>query len=418
MTTSVEQRRDASATAHSMRSEQVSARRPLLVYVNIPFCNAKCHFCCWVAEVPRADLRLTPADSSRSRYIEAVTEQIKAHSPLLRRAGYQPRLMYWGGGTASILTGDEMRRIFEPLQAELDLSQVVEATLEGSPESLDLDKCRLTRSLGFNRVSIGVQTFDDARLRKIGRVHSASQAATAVEAAAAAGFDNINIDLIVGFPGQPHAEIKDNVRIALSLPVNHVSVYVYHVTPGTVMSRQIERGLPATDPVEQVEQYCLVRDMLAAAGFAEYAAGYMGSPPCQAEMAYYALTMDWIGFGSGAGSLLGQRHIANARDGLHRYNQDPTVFDVNIPASTEAVVLKGVFQALGTHEGVRANRLERRLGIPLAEARELPLVKAYLENVQRYGQLISDEVGIRLRREDLVRAWYLSRPGSSQGAQD
>jgi oxygen-independent coproporphyrinogen-3 oxidase len=390
----------------------------LLVYVNIPFCKAKCHFCYWVAEVPREDLRLTPADSGRSRYIEAVTEQIKAQSPVLRRAGYQPRLMYWGGGTASILTGDEIRRISESLQAELDLSGVVEATLESSPETLDLDKCRLARSLGFNRVSIGVQTFDDARLRKIGRIHSASQAAAAVETAAAAGFDNINIDLIVGFPGQPRAEIENNVRVALSLPVNHFSIYVYYDSAGTVMSRQIERGLPVTDPVEQVEQYCLARDMLEAAGFPEYGAGYLGSPPGQADQAYYSLAMDWIGFGSGAGSLLGQRLITNTRGNLHRYNQDPTVVDVNAPASTEALVLKAVYEALGTYDGVRADLLQRGLGISLAEARELPRVKAYLENVQRHAELISDEAGIRIRREELVPAWYLTRPATYQGAQN
>lgn len=415
--TAVNLQQDAPTAAEPAREQARNDRGSLLLYVNVPFCNAKCHFCYWVAEVPRAELRLTPAESSRSRYIDAVTEQITAQAPALGRAGYQPRLMYWGGGTASILTATEMRRIHDALAGQFDLSEISEATLEASPESLTPDKCRLARDLGFNRVSIGVQTFDDDRLRRIGRVHSADEARASVRAAAAAGFDNINIDLIVGFPGQPRAEIEHNVRAALSLPVNHFSVYVYQAVPGTVMSHQMDRSAGRMEPAEQLEQYFLVRDMLTAAGFPEYGAGYLGAPPCQADMAYYSLTMDWIGFGSGAGSLLGQRHITYTRGALQRYNEHPATFDEVIPASAEPVVFKSIFQALGTFDGARADLFQRRLGISLAEARELPLVKAYLERVRQYGELIEDERGIRLRREDLVRAWMLSRPGTSVRAE-
>ncbi|MDQ3274146.1 MAG: radical SAM protein [Actinomycetota bacterium] len=141
-------------------------QRPLLVYLNVPFCNSKCHFCDWVAQVPVRDLRLTPVSSGRVRYLRAVGEQIHALAPRLRDAGYRPRIVYWGGGTASILTVAEIEALFGALSTAVDLSDVVEATIEGSPESLDLEKLRLLRRLGFNRISIGVQSLDNERLHR------------------------------------------------------------------------------------------------------------------------------------------------------------------------------------------------------------------------------------------------------------
>ncbi len=154
--------------------------KPLLVYVNVPFCNSKCHFCDWVAEVPVADLRLRPETPARRRYMEALVAQIVAQAPMLKSRGHQPVIMYWGGGTASILTPAEMTAVLTALGEHLDLSGLGEVTIEGSPESMTLEKLTLLRSFGFNRVSLGVQSFDPARLRQIGRVHDGEQAKEAV----------------------------------------------------------------------------------------------------------------------------------------------------------------------------------------------------------------------------------------------
>jgi oxygen-independent coproporphyrinogen-3 oxidase len=376
---------------------------PLLVYVNVPFCNSKCHFCDWVVKVPVGDLRLTAKSQPRINYLDAIGTQVIAHAPGLCDDGYRPSIMYWGGGTASILEHEEIERLHAVLAQNLDLSGLAEATIEGSPESLDPAKLRLFRDVGFNRVSIGVQAFEDRRLRQIGRSHSAEQALASVEAAHAAGFDNINIDLIVGFPDQELDEVERTLRRAVTLPVNHFSVYPYRASPGTVLRKQINRGQRELNMRRQLRAYRLASDILEDKGHREYAMSYFGSPRCQSDDAYYRLTMDWIGFGSGANSLLRKRYLSNKQGLLHRFNAAPTEFDVDVPAASTWLTMYLLAQALTTTEGIDAANFEARTGVPLRTACEDPEVYAYLEKMSRYGELIVDGTGIRVRREDLTR---------------
>ncbi|GAA3861979.1 radical SAM family heme chaperone HemW [Saccharothrix violaceirubra] len=379
--------------------------KPLLVYANVPFCNSKCHFCDWVVQVPTRELRLTPETPGRTRYLDAVAEQVAAHAPGLRADGYEPRIVYWGGGTASILDIDEIRRLHGAITAELDLSGVVEATIEGSPESLSRAKLDVLRSLGFNRISIGVQSFADDRLRMIGRSHSADEAVRAVGEAAEAGFDNINIDLIVGFPDEDLAEVEDTVRRALTLPVNHFSVYPYRASPGTVLRKQVDRGNTSLNVERQLRAYRLAADLLTGAGHPEYAMSYFGGPHCLSDEAYYQLKMDWIGFGAGANSLVRQRYLATTKGRLARFNDNPTAFDVDVPAGSDNLVKHFLAQALTTREGVDARLFQERTGVSLRRACERPDVHAYLERMAKYGDLVVDGTGIRLTPETMARTY-------------
>lgn len=381
------------------------AEQPLLIYVNVPFCNSKCHFCDWVTEVPLGDLRLKPESSPRQRYIAALVRQIETHAPTLTGFGYRPEIMYWGGGTASILTVREIESVVGALSSRFDLGGLTEATIEGSPESIDPDKLRLFRAAGFNRISIGVQAFDDDRLRRIGRVHSAQQAVRSIEMAVAADFDNINIDLIVGFPGQGVDEVSRMIQRAVTLPVNHLSVYPYRPTDGTVMRKQVRRGSSQIDVDEQRRSYVHARDLLAVHGFDEYATAYFGGPRCESDEVYYKLTMDWIGFGSGANSLIGTRFLLNDRGALHRFTAAPDRFDSDIPASSPHLTLHFLAQALTTVDGMDARVFQRRTGRSLRAACEEPAAQRMLEQVNRRGELIIDSNGIRLRREDMASAY-------------
>jgi coproporphyrinogen III oxidase-like Fe-S oxidoreductase len=379
--------------------------RPLLVYLNIPFCNSKCHFCDWVAKVPVRDLRLTAETPQRRGYVESLQAQIDGHAEPLSEAGYRPRIMYWGGGTASILTLDEIQAIHGQLTRRMNLSGLHEATIEGSPESLDPKKLELLRSLGFNRISIGVQAFSDDRLRTIGRSHSADQAVEAVLDAAAAGFDNINIDLIVGFPDQPVEEVTRTVARAVQLPVNHFSVYPYRASPGTVLRKQVGRGQRNLDMLRQLACYEEAASVLLDAGHAQYAMSYFGTPRCQSDEAYYRLTMDWIGFGSGANSLLGGRYLNNDQGGLSRFTADPLAFDRDVPAASTPMAMYFLAQALTTTEGVGARLFEERTGASLRQTCEVSEVNAYLERMNEYGGLEVDAEGIRVRPENLARTF-------------
>jgi cytochrome P450/coproporphyrinogen III oxidase-like Fe-S oxidoreductase len=382
-----------------------SLARPVLLYVNIPFCNSKCHFCDWVTEIPVRDLRMTSQASGRLRYLHALQTQVRSQAPALVAAGYHPEIMYWGGGTASILEPGEIETIYGAIAAEIDLDGIAEATIEGSPDSMDIAKLRLLRQLGFNRISIGVQSFEDHRLHKIGRAHSAAQAVKSIEAARAAGFDNVNLDLIVGFPDESLDEVARTARRAAALPVNHFSVYPYRASPGTVMRKQLNRTDRRSDLGHQLDAYRLTSDVLEHHGFAEYAMSYFGGPRCQSDEAYYRLLMDWAGFGSGANSLLGHRFLANKRGQLHRYNARPTEFDVDVPASSPPATLYFLSQALTTIEGMDARLFQERTGVSLRSACGCPEVMSYLESMSEHGRLIIDRNGIRLHREDIAQTY-------------
>jgi coproporphyrinogen III oxidase-like Fe-S oxidoreductase len=227
-------------------SEAGTAKRPLLLYVNTPFCNSKCHFCDWVVKVPIGDLRLGPESEGRRDHLAALKMQIAEQAPALVER-YRPELMYWGGGTASILSPAEIETLYGALADAFPMAGIVESTIESSPESLTGDKLRLLREIGFNRISIGVQSFQDDRLRMIGRAHSADMAERSIDLARQAGFDNINIDLIVGFPDQSLDEVEQMMRHAAQLPVNHYSIYAYRASEGTVLRRRLDRNNRKTD---------------------------------------------------------------------------------------------------------------------------------------------------------------------------
>jgi oxygen-independent coproporphyrinogen-3 oxidase len=376
----------------------------LLIYVNIPFCNSKCHFCDWVVQVPVGDLRLGPESEGRRGHLGALQTQIAAHAPALAER-YRPEIIYWGGGTASILSPAEIETLHGALAAALPLADVAEATIESSPESLTLGKLKLLRELGFNRISIGVQSFDDARLRMIGRVHSAATAESSIDLAHRAGFDNVNIDLIVGFPDQELAEVEAMIKRAVSLPVNHYSIYSYRASQGTVLRRRLDRANARTDLRKQLDEYRLAATILTDHGFPEYTFAYFGAPICLADLSYYQMKLDWIGFGSGAFSVIGGRTKGFAGGKLHRYIANPTEFDFDVPLSGQSQAVNLIGFALTTPAGVDAEVFRERTGTSLWTALEYPEVKEYVDQLCRYGRLITDQAGVRFGREDIAKVF-------------
>jgi len=385
-------------------SEAGTAKRPLLLYVNTPFCNSKCHFCDWVVKVPIGDLRLGPESEGRRSHLDALKVQIAEQAPALVER-YRPELMYWGGGTASILDPAEIETLYGALSDAFPMSGIVESTIESSPESLTLDKLQLLRQIGFNRISIGVQSFQDDRLRMIGRAHSASMAESSIELARQAGFDNINIDLIVGFPDQGLDEVEQMIRHAAELPVNHYSIYAYRASEGTVLRRRLDRANAKTDLANQLKAYQLASDILTEHGFPEYTFAYFGNPICQADLAYYQMKLDWIGFGSGAFSVLDGRMKGFRAGKLRDYIAAPTEFDYDLPLASGAQAGSLINFALTTPEGVDAEVFRQRTGITLDEALQLPEVTASLDQLCQYGELIRDSAGIRFAREDIAKVY-------------
>ena len=153
--------------------------QPLELYVNVPFCASKCHFCDWVTDIP-VD-RLRGDQTARSPYVAAVREQIRYYGPLLTRLGYQPHCMYWGGGTPTRLEPEEMRAIHEALEESFDLAGLVQWSMETTPNDLTAERLDTMRELGVNRVSVGCAVAGSGAAAPAGRAHNRDQALAAID---------------------------------------------------------------------------------------------------------------------------------------------------------------------------------------------------------------------------------------------
>ncbi len=390
----------------------------LLVYVHIPFCRSKCHFCDWVTEIPTSELLLTETDPPRRRYIDALCHELTERGARLTDAGYRPRILYWGGGTASILSLDEIARVGAALHSAFPGlgDELLESTIECSPETLEPEKLAAFRDIGFRRLSSGVQSFDDKRLRTLGRSHDARQARTIVQQARDAGFEDISIDLICGFPGQPSAETREAVRVALDLPLTHVALYPYRPAHGTVMRRQLGRGNRHIDRDEQKRGYAEGAELLTGAGFDEYAMSHFGTGGllCHSDLAYFQLRCDWAGFGSGATSVLGGRYLAHARGRLLDYNRDPLAFEEEYDLGSAAIAPRMLYQSLTTYEGARRDWWEQRTGQSFGDVMGRRACRSLLEFFDSVTTVTHDGHGIRLSPGDIADAFielqYLNAP--------
>lgn len=366
-----------------------SDERSLLLYLHVPFCSSKCTFCNWVSEIPVPQLRA--AAPVRRDYTSAVCEQIRAVGPPLNALQYEPVHIYWGGGTPSMLSGDEIQEIVETLDQTFDLSRLQEHTIETSPETLTAEKLTAMRASGINRVSMGVQSFDDQELRRAARAHSSATALRAVDLIREAGFDNLNLDLIVGFPYQTLDMLKRTLEITMRLAPEHVTVYVYRAEPNTVMAKQIQEGhRSAPTLTDNLAAYECASSALAEAGYFEYTVGYFIKTPAhrfRAEEYYFGLQGDYVGFGCGGESILGHHTLVNPSSRLQEFLAHPTEFARVEPFSTAH--LDGILRALRltilTEQGIEYERFHRMFGFPFATVRNHPYVNGLLRYLQYCG---------------------------------
>ena len=231
------------------------------LYVHIPFCQSKCIYCDFYS-MPN---RLHQA----SEYVDALLIEAVARREEVK--GESITTVYVGGGTPSLLSEMLMEKLVSGLGRIFDMSRVEEFTIEVNPDDVHVDYIRFLRSIGVNRVSMGVQSFHDEDLRLINRRHHAAQAISAVEAISAAGIENVSIDLIYGIPGQSEEDWKKNVEKAISLKVNHISAYSLMYEHGTRLSTMRDKGLVEEVAEESVAaMYDILVRELHHAGYQHY----------------------------------------------------------------------------------------------------------------------------------------------------
>lgn len=340
------------------------------LYIHIPFCRQKCFYCDF------------PSFAGREKKIDRYLQALEQEFALLRQRLYQkdgagdterkfaPRTIYIGGGTPTALNANQLEKLLEIVQKYVTVAKAEEFTVEMNPGTVDREKLLLLQQAGVNRLSVGVQSFDDHCLQKIGRIHTAQDAVNTIELAHNLGFGNISLDLIYGLPQQDRAILTQSVERALTLPVQHISIYGLQLEEGTAFQRMADMGklhLPTDELVEAMYDYIV--EKLPEAGYQRYEISNYALPGYESKhnLSYWQ-DVDYLGLGSGAHSYWQGTRYENPR-GIDDYI---SVLEAGrLPATLEEQVDKQAhmeeycFLGLRTAAGIDKNLFQQKFGVDL-----------------------------------------------------
>ncbi len=348
---------------HYMRpgTLQLPALPPLSLYVHLPWCIRKCPYCDFNSHEMRA------SDMPEQRYLDALVADLDAALPLVW--GRPIHSIFIGGGTPSLFSPQAIDRMLGDIRARLKLAPDCEITLEANPGTFEKDRFRAFRAAGVTRLSVGVQSFNDAHLKALGRVHDRAQAIAAVEEAAQS-FDTFNLDIMYALPGQTLAQLEQDVAQALALAPPHISIYHLTIEPNTYFAK-----FPPKVPEEDTAYAMLDRitEMTGAAGMDRYEISAYAKPGhrCWHNLNYWAFG-DYLGIGAGAHSKLSFAHrvvrqvrfrepklyMDNALAG-QAVAQDDEVARADLP-------FEYMLNALRLKEGFALQDFADRTGLPLS----------------------------------------------------
>jgi len=370
---------------------------PLSLYVHFPWCVRKCPYCDFNSHAIREDI---PADD----YITALLQDLELDLPLVW--GRTVQSVFFGGGTPSLFSAAQIDRLLSGCRALLSFSPGLEVTLEANPGTLERDSFAAYRDAGVNRISLGVQSFSDAALAAIGRIHGRAEVLRAVESLNAAGVDNFNIDLMYALPGQDLKAAEEDVRSAIACGPQHLSHYQLTIEPNTAF-HAAPPGLPNEELSWDMQEACGA--MLEQAGYAQYEVSAWAQPgrECAHNLNYWHYG-DYLGIGAGAH---GKITSASEQSVWRRIR-------VRHPASWMRAVARGgslaeercvtaedrVFEfflnQLRLRRGIRKSQFEARTGLPWAVVadRVNELLSRGLLTEER-GWLIPTELGWRFSSE-------------------
>ncbi len=346
---------------------------PLSLYVHLPWCLKKCPYCDFNSH------EHTRAGLPEARYLQALRCDLESALPLVwgRRVG----TVFIGGGTPSLFSPEGIERLLADVRALLPLEPGTEVTLEANPGTFERERFRAFRAAGVTRLSVGVQSFDDAALQRLGRVHDARQARAALEEAAAA-FDTFNIDLMYALPGQSLEALAADLNTALSFAPPHLSVYHLTVEPNTRFALAPPSDLPDEDTAAQMLD--LIVERTGAAGLARYevSAFARAGHRCRHNLNYWRFG-DYLGIGAGAHGKLSFAHRIVRQV---RWRDPGTYVDKALagqPVSNEHEVARRdlpfeyMLNALRLREGFAVAEFSARTGLPASALRQaLALARA------------------------------------------
>ncbi|PWK08387.1 oxygen-independent coproporphyrinogen-3 oxidase [Tumebacillus permanentifrigoris] len=364
------------------------------LYVHIPFCASKCYYCDFNSYVSTSDVM--------DRYLDGLDRELEAVSAAYLHKPLQT--VFFGGGTPTIFDARQSERMMEMLHRHFKMADGVEISVESNPGTVDLEKLRVLKDGGVNRLSFGVQSFDNDLLVKLGRLHDRDAVYRSWELARQAGFQSINLDLMFGLPGQTVETLEGTLKALIELGPEHVSAYSLKVEEGTPFYTWYERGkliLPHED--EEVQMYHLVMDTFRANGYDMYEISNYAKPGHRSRHnQVYWRNEPYMATGSGAhGYVDGVRYV-NQKD-VPQYIST-TVSGERPVTETEAIdeaIQREDTMILGLRliEGVTFERFRARHGTEMLDVFAAPIRK-----YEARGLLTVDETGVRLTEQGIFLA--------------
>lgn len=354
------------------------------IYIHIPFCRRKCLYCDFCS--------FTDTDEPlRRRYVDALVRELYAYRE--RLAPYRVSTVFIGGGTPSLLAAEETERVFDALRSCFDLDADAEITSEVNPATADFEKLVRWRALGINRLSIGVQSFSDAELRALGRLHTADEAQAFYLTARRAGFENIGMDLMYGIPGQTPASLKETLRRMIALAPEHISAYSLQVEEGTPFyDRRETLGLPSDD--ENADLYDMVTRELTSAGYRHYEISNYAKPGYESRhnLRYWRMS-PYIGVGVAAYSYFEGVRYGHDRDLAAYLADDFSRRPAAEPRGEGDTEEEYIMLALRLADGIDDEDFRRAFGVTFTErygARMAPLAARGLAVETGHGWALTD----------------------------
>ena len=339
---------------------------PLSLYIHIPWCVKKCPYCDFNSHVLAADI---DAERNEALYVEALLQDLSTEIPL--SSDRELESIFIGGGTPSLFSATAITQLLDGVRALIKLKPQAEITLEANPGAADAAFFAAYRQAGVNRLSIGMQSFNDEHLRSIGRIHSAQQALDAFQLATEAGFHNINLDLMYGLPGQSLAQATDDLIQAIALKPQHLSWYQLTIEPNTLFSSQPPGGLPSHEKQAEISDAGIA--LLQQHGFKQYEISAFAAEDkqCRHNLNYWQFG-DYIGIGAGAHGKLTSLdgHIRRRRK-----QRSPAAYIESIHSGDalssetqlqdEDLLLEFMMNVLRLNHGAPAATFEQRTGLAL-----------------------------------------------------
>nr|PZN26317.1 MAG: coproporphyrinogen III oxidase [Pseudomonadota bacterium] len=378
------------------------------VYVHFPWCERKCPYCDFLS-VP-----VTERVVQAGPYTEAVLGELDLRAASL--SAHPLRTIFVGGGTPSLWDPVELRRVLTAIRARFPTEDALEVTVECNPSSFDERVAEGLLAAGVNRISLGVQSLSDDRLRFLGRVHDTAEALAAVQRALRTGFERVSADLIFGVAGQTPGEAADEARRLAGLGLTHLSAYALTIEPGTRFGERARRGrLPLLSDDVVAECFTAIEEALEGAGFAHYEISNYAHPGAEARhnLGYWR-GAPYLGLGVGAFGTLPATHGAlryRNTPNLDRYlgfasrptaaldRVGPLVASVE-PLAPPTLLSERLMLGLRLAEGIDTAELERTLGVPvLTRARERAI-----ERWTTRGALVRDGSRLRLDKRHFLLA--------------